>query len=108
MMPTMKKEQLSQLEREATTLAGLEVLVETNSGTYGAAECCTATRCGDPSVGDYRIYESVGSGQRRRVGCAPGRAPGRARQINTEELTAKRKILAHLYDRIRHVTGGAA
>ena len=64
------------LESEARALALVEVLVETNSGTYSGVEACRTCGCGDPHFADYRIYERVGDGFRRREGCSEDRAPG--------------------------------
>lgn len=59
-----------------------EVLVALNAGTFGAAECCRKTGCGDSRYGEYEIYERLATGERRVVGCDPDRAPGYARTMD--------------------------
>lgn len=68
-----------------------ETIVETNEGTFGAAECCRVVGCGDPVFGNYRIVESTTEG-RKLIGCDPEKAPGRPRKFNlSREFLKKRK-----------------
>ena len=76
-----------------------EYVVETNEGTFGAAECCRKTGCGDPRYGNYTIYERL-DGQRRVVGCEPKKAPGYARKFR-DGIAAARKSLAGLRRELR-------
>jgi hypothetical protein len=75
------------------TLEATEVHVETNQGTYGAAEACRKVGTGDPAHGNREVYETVG-GTRRATGPDEDRAPGRMRRINAETLADYRKQLA--------------
>jgi hypothetical protein len=85
------------MQAEVDELSVVDVLVETNEGTYGSQDVVRAGTVGGQS--DYRIYESVGSGQRRVVGCDPARAPGRPRFLRAE-LAVKRERLAHLRNQL--------
>lgn len=84
------------LQKEIAALAATEIAVETNEGTYGAAEACRAIGTGDPRHANYTIWERVGDGKRRVQGCDPQRAPGRARRIGFTDLAESRKRLAAL------------
>jgi len=86
---------------EIRTLSLTEVAVATNEGTYGAAECMRAIRTGDPAHGNYTIYESVGDGTKRVVGCDPERAPGYERKMGRDELADLRKRLVDLKKQAR-------
>jgi hypothetical protein len=94
----MKNATRQDLEQEAAALAAVEVLIETNAGTFGAAECCRKRGCGDPVFGEYQIYESV-AGDRHVVG-DPDDAPGYARRCGRQELGEKRRQLAELRKQI--------
>lgn len=75
-------------------------LVETNEGTFGAAECCDKTGCGDPAFGNYRIYESI-DGTRRREGLEAGRkAPGYARKMKVPTAKERRQQVKELRELI--------
>jgi hypothetical protein len=89
----MNKQDLS---KEISSVEAEEIAVETNSGTYGAAEACRKIGSGSSEFADYTIYERVGDGSRRTVGCDPTSAPGRARRINADQLAARRKYLSEL------------
>lgn len=80
---------------EITAVANEEILVATNSGTFGNAECCRCVGTGDPAFGEYRTYERVGGGT-RTVGCDPARAPGRERKMNRDELASRKRHLSAL------------
>jgi hypothetical protein len=90
---------LADLVREAEALSRVEHLVETNSGTYGAAEACRDCGTGEPRFADRCVYETVG-GVRRETGADAARAPGRMRK-SYETLGADRARLAELRRRIR-------
>jgi len=90
----------SDLVRDAQELARLECAVETNDGTFGAEECCRKTGSGDSAFGKYTIYERVGDGTRRVVGCDPANAPGYAR-VFAAEINAQRARLSALREQIR-------
>jgi len=83
------------MKDQAKALAAVEILVETNEGTYGPAEAGRAIGSGDPRHANYRIYETVG-GTRRVEGCDPAKAPGRGRRMNGDELRTRRAELAKL------------
>ena len=86
----------NELKTRIDELAEMEILVETNAGTYGADEAHRAIGVGDPQFADYRIFERVGDGQRTTYGCEPTRAPGRARKIGRAEINDRRAELARL------------
>lgn len=98
-MATMTK---TELESQARELAAMEVLVETNDGTYGAAEACRKVGCGDPAFAAYKVYVRVGDGRRRVVGCDPNKAPGYARHFRAS-LAEKQKALAALRAKIKQM-----
>jgi len=77
-----------------------EVLVETNEGTYSAAEAHAAIGTGDPRHANYRVYESA-AGARRTEGCDPVRAPGYARRYGAASLAELRRRLAALKAELR-------
>src|SRR5437762_9139963 len=80
------------LEKKANELAAIEVLTQTNSGTYSATEAHAAIGVGDPAYADYSIYTRVGDGRTRRVGCDPTEAPGYARRFRQELADAQREF----------------
>lgn len=90
----------AQLEKQAAELSAREILVETNDGTYSAAEAQRATGTGLPESNTYRVYAIVGGGT-RHDGCAKDRAPGRGRALNRTELAAAQKQLAEIRRQIR-------
>ena len=92
----------SDLARQADELSKLECAVETNEGTFGASECCRAVGTGDPTFGNYTIYERVGDGDRRVVGCNPDQAPGYPR-IFRDSINERRADLAKIRQQLRAV-----
>lgn len=59
-------------------------LVATNSGTFGAVECCAKVGTGDPKYGERRIYETF-TGARFVVGCDEDEMPGYLRRFTADE-----------------------
>jgi hypothetical protein len=82
------------IERRIAELSA-DMLVETNEGTYGAAEAARKVGTGDPAHADYRVYESP-DGTRRVAGCDPARAPGRARRLRADSAVARRAEVVRL------------
>lgn len=82
----------TQINKQADELAASEVLTETNSGTYSAAEACRSCGSGDPRFADYRIYTRVGDGHERREGCSADDAPGYARRFRRELSEAQTRL----------------
>lgn len=80
------------LQQQADELSAREILTETNSGTYGAAECQRAIGVGDSRYGDYRVYTRVGDGSQRHDGCDKDEAPGYARKFRQELTDAQREL----------------
>ena len=70
------------------------VLVATNEGTYSADAALRAVGCGDPEFANCRIYEQVGTGQRRTEGCDEKRAPGWMRWFTRELAEAQAELAA--------------
>lgn len=87
------------IQAEIDALTSQEFAVETNEGTYGAAEAARATGTGDPRWNNYTIYEKI-SGARRVEGCDPAKAPGRARKLSRADLRAANKRFAELRKQI--------
>lgn len=99
-MTTTFASKKSELIKAAEAMARESVLIETNSGTFSSVEACAKVGSGDPAFAEYRIYETVGSGERHTTGCNLDRAPGLGRRINAETLTAKRAALAAIKKQI--------
>ncbi len=76
-------------------LENTEVHVETNDGTYSAAEAQRKVRSGDPRYATRNVYETVG-GKRRATGPDAADAPGRMRHLNTEQMRELRAKLSAL------------
>lgn len=91
----------AELEAEIANLERIEVLVETNSGTFGPHEACAKVGTGDPAFATRNVYEAVGTGKRRATGPDEGDAPGYMRAGNTETMARHRKALAELRRRLR-------
>src|ERR1700738_950063 len=87
---------IASLETEIRTVAASTVLVETNEGTFGPAECLRAVGTGDTSHGNYRLYERVGDGSRFRDGCSAGVSLGNARYLGRGAVRQARERLAAL------------
>ena len=98
-MTTQKTTEQQELTEAIARMLDDEYVVETNEGTFGAAECCRKTGCGDPQFGHYTIYERL-DGHRRVVGCEPKKAPGYPRRFR-DEINAARKQLAELRRELR-------
>lgn len=96
---------IADLKKQADELSAMQILVETNEGTYGAEEARRKCGSGDPQFADYRIYECVGTGERRREGCDSERAPGNARFLNRQQLADAQSRLAKLRDEIKSLEG---
>jgi len=64
-----------------------DVLIETNSGTFGVGECLRATGSGDPKFGEYRVFERL-DGSRYTLGTKEG-SPGRARYFNSSSVSQR-------------------
>lgn len=85
-------------ERQAVArLAEVEYLIETNQGTYSAAEAGQKVGCGETHFADRNVYETVG-GVRRETGPSEADAPGRMIRLkkNCEALASLRKSLARM------------
>ena len=67
-----------------------DVLIETNSGTYGAAEACRCTGSGDR--GEYRVYGRM-DGSRYTIGTKDG-APGYARHFKSSATANRAQVAA--------------
>lgn len=83
---------ISNIQTQIEELANREILVETNDGTYGAQEACRCVGTGDPAFATYRVYQRVGGGKPRIVGCDRERAPGYARHFRDELVAAQREL----------------
>lgn len=105
MITATQADELKTLKAQAAELASTSYTIETNSGTYGNAECLLRTGCGDSRYGDYEIVETVG-GDRKVIGCDPARAPGRARRNPNAAsgLKEDRAKLKAIHDRIGELT----
>lgn len=77
-----------------------EFITAMNSGTFGPQDCMRAIRTGNTKAGEYEIYEKVGSGERRFVGCDPKIAPGVAR-VFRDDIDARRAELRALRQEYR-------
>lgn len=91
-MTTTTNPKLEALKKQADELAAMEILTETNSGTYGQVEAQKACGSGDPRHSEYRVYTRVGDGRERREGCAADEAPGVARRFRQELSDAQREL----------------
>jgi hypothetical protein len=89
-----------QIEQEIKALMGVELLIETNSGTFGATEACHQVGSGDPMFAERKVYETV-AGVKRATGPAEDDAPGRMRRINTDSMSEHRSRLANLRKLLR-------
>lgn len=83
------------IQKEINELLAVEVCVETNDGTYGAAEACRCVGTGDPAFATRNVYETVG-GKTRYTGPREDRAPGRMRAGGRAVLADYRRQLADL------------
>lgn len=92
------------IRAEIEALRGVEYLIETNSGTFGAGEASRKMRTSDPAFATRNVYETVG-GSRRVTGPDEDRAPGRMRAISRAALSADRKRLADLIRQARRGGG---
>lgn len=72
-----------------------DMLVATNSGTYGASECLRATGTGDTKAGEWRTYERI-DGTRYTTGANPTDAPGRANRFSPQSAASRREEIAAL------------
>lgn len=79
---------------EIRAIEATEYCVETNAGTYGAAEAGRKCGCGDPMFADRAVYETP-LGVRRESGPSEDRAPGRM-LVRRDALNAARKRLCAL------------
>lgn len=93
-------ETLKAMKAEAAALWGEEVPVAHNEGTFSAEECQRKTGSGRPEAGNYTIYERVGDGRKRVVGCDPAKAPGYTRG-SRDTLSAKKARLSELNAEIK-------
>ena len=89
-----------QIEAEIRDLARVEFLIETNSGTFGAAEACRKIGTGDPAFATRNVYETVG-GNKRSTGPDEDDAPGRMRRINADSMSEYRGRLDRLKKLLR-------
>ncbi len=95
------KTKREELESEIQGVEMEEVMVATNSGTFGSEECCRVTGTGDSAAGTWMIYERVGDSQQSTGGgCDPDDAPGR-RIDGREALIARRRHLSDLRAQLR-------
>lgn len=72
-----------------------DVLVETNSGTYGDREAIRKVGNADKQFSEYRIVETI-DGQRTTYGCDPTEAPGYARKIAVPSAAERRAKITQL------------
>lgn len=72
-----------------------EVLVRSNEGTFGAAECCRKVGTGDPRFGTRKVYETPG-GRKRVVGVDEDRIPGRLLNMGQREMKELKERLKEL------------
>jgi hypothetical protein len=93
-----------EIAAEIKALENVELLIETNQGTYDAAEACRKVGCGDPQFADRKVYETVG-GKRRETGPDESRSPGYMRRINADQMSSSRQRLAELRKQIRSAKG---
>lgn len=89
---TTENPKIEVLKKQAEELAGMEILTETNSGTYSQVEAKQTCGSGDPRYSEYRIYTRVGDGRERREGCAADEAPGVARRFREALSDAQRDL----------------
>ena len=68
-------------------------LIETNSGTFSAHDCMRAVGTGDPTFGEYRIFERL-DGTVYTVGCDPNKAPGYSRRFGGDSAARRAKVKA--------------
>lgn len=99
-----KKSEIEALRKEAAELATGEILVETNSGTYGDYEALKCVGVGDPRYADYRVYARIGDGRERVEGCNRDEAPGVARRINRDLLCVEQKRLREIRAKIKELS----
>jgi hypothetical protein len=100
-MTTATIKKLEALKNEARELAAEMVVIATNDGTYGNAECLKCTGNGDTKSGLRNVYERVGDGVKSTSGPSDSDAPGNMRHINAQQLKAKREQLAKLRAEIK-------
>jgi hypothetical protein len=89
-----------QIEAEIRDLERVEILIETNEGTFGESEACRMVGTGDPAFATRRVYERVGGGK-RATGPDEDDAPGRMRRINADSMSEHRQRLAGLRKLLR-------
>ena len=81
----MTREQMSaELKRISA-----DKLIATNSGTFSASDCMRAVGTGDPTFGEYRIFERI-DGSVYTVGCDPNKAPGYSRRFGGDSSACRR------------------
>ena len=100
-MATTTTRTKAEILREIDNLLKIEVHVETNQGTYGAAEAVRKVRTGDPAYANREVYETVG-GTRRETGPGEDRAPGYMRRIGYTSLSEYRQQVAALRAELKH------
>jgi len=93
-------ETIASVQREISQLAQVKYVVETNEGTYGPEEAARKVGTGDPMFATRRVYETV-AGQRTETGPDAEDAPGYTRQVNAMALSAERKKLQALEQRLQ-------
>lgn len=97
MMTTRTK---TEVQKEINALSGVEYLVETNEGTFGAQEAAKAVGTGDPAYTVRKVFVTVG-GSTYSTGPTEEKAPGRIRKLNQTALAADRKRLANLQNELK-------
>lgn len=70
-----------------------DVLIQTNEGTFGAAEACSKVGTGDPAFATRRVYQRL-NGSIYATGPKEENAPGYMRRIGHLSPTARREGIA--------------
>ena len=101
--PPPRSRTAEDVERDIDAVEREECVIETNAGTDSAVEACEAIGTGDPQFANYSIFERVGDGRTRHVGCDESRAPGIKRVVH-DPIAARRRALTALRDELRSLT----
>ena len=83
-----------------------DTLIATNSGTFGASECCRAVGTGDTACGEWREYERL-DGTRYTRGATVDCAPGYAREFFPLSASVRREKIAAIKEAMKFAKTGA-
>lgn len=103
-MTTTQANDQAAIRKQINELLSIEICVETNDGTFSAAEACRCVGTGDPAFATRNVYETVG-GKMRSTGPSEDSAPGRMRpsKIARESLADYRRQVSDLRAKIKSI-----